>query len=228
MKKFKEFFVGSFFSYLAIELVEEMIEDLIVLGISSLLIKGISTFLVVSLSYGSKLLIKTLIRKHTYKEGKDKLELLKKYFKKAWGNKITGTSAGLGFAGIVWFQNIVPYASHCWWIALITFVVFYNIAIFFGGETLAQIETRLAEATLNKEQQAIIKEAKNKIKAQRKLESQTQAEQERAKAKAEAEQAAKLEKEKADAEHEAKVKEAMAKLLEEEKAKLEAKNKAKE
>ena len=136
------------------------------------------------------------------------MNLLKKYWTKVWGNKITGATAGIGFAGLSYFQNIVPFAHHCWWLALIMFVVFYNIAIFFGGETLGQIQERLAQATLKKEEQAIIKEAKKKLAQLEKVASQTETE----KAKAEADA-------KAKAEHDAKVQEAMAKIKAEQNAK---------
>ena len=92
------------------------------------------------------------VKQLIYKEGDDKVKALKNYWAKVWGNKITGTSVGLGFAGISYFQTLVQFAHHCWWIALIVFVVFFNLGIFFGGETLNQIQERLASATLKKEE----------------------------------------------------------------------------
>ena len=54
MQKFKEFFINSFFCYLAIELVEEMLEEALAVGISNIIIKGASTLLVVSLTQSFK------------------------------------------------------------------------------------------------------------------------------------------------------------------------------
>lgn len=206
----------SVFTMFVWELIEEGIESLIAVMLSSalalFLIKAISTLGIVVATQTIKVLIKRFlypcIKTLTYKEGNDKMNLLKKYWTKVWGNKITGATAGIGFAGLSYFQTIVPFAHHCWWIALIMFVVFYNIAIFFGGETLGQIQERLAQATLKKEEQAIIKEAKKKLAQLEKVASQTETE----KAKAEADA-------KAKAEHDAKVQEAMAKIKAEQSAK---------
>lgn len=206
----------SVFTMFVWELIEEGIESLIAVMLSSalalFLIKAISTLGIVVATQTIKVLIKRFlypcIKTLTYKEGNDKMNLLKKYWTKVWGNKITGAAAGIGFAGLSYFQTIVPFAHHCWWIALIMFVVFYNIAIFFGGETLGQIQERLAQATLKKEEQAIIKEAKKKLAQLEKVASQTETE----KAKAEADA-------KAKAEHDAKVQEAMAKIKAEQSAK---------
>lgn len=198
------------------ELIEEGLESLIAYALSSavafFVVKAISTLGIVLATQSIKVLIKRFLypclKTLTYKEGNDKMNLLKKYWTKVWGNKITGATAGIGFAGLSYFQTIVPFAHHCWWIALIMFVVFYNIAIFFGGETLGQIQERLAQATLKKEEQAIIKEAKKKLAQLEKVASQTETE----KAKAEADA-------KAKAEHDAKVQEAMAKIKAEQSAK---------
>ena len=188
----------------AMEMIEEGLENLIALGISTLF----STVLLVCITQltkiGLKKLIKLLmpfVKTLIYKEGNDKMKLLKKYWTKVWGNKITGTSVGLGFAGISYFQTLIPFAHNCWWIALIVFVVFYNLGIFFGGETLNQIQERLAQAVITKEQDSILKEAKKKLAQLQKQETQSEAE----KQKSEAEKRAK-------AERDAKVNQAIMKL----------------
>lgn len=203
----KEFFQGSGMTFVvvyAMELLEEGLENLIALGISTLF----STVLLVCLTQFTKLGLKKLVKlimpfvkKLIYKEGDDKVKALKNYWTKVWGNKITGTSVGIGFAGISYFQTLVEFAHHCWWIALIVFVVFFNLGIFFGGETLNQIQERLASATLKKEENEILKEAKKKLAQLKKQETQSEAER----LKAEAEK-------KAKALRDAKVNEAMIKL----------------
>ena len=190
----KEMLSGSGLTFtvvFAMEMIEEGLENLIALGISTLF----STVLLVCITQLTKLGLKRLIKllmpfvkRLIYKEGNDKVKLLKDYWTKVWGNKITGTSVGIGFAGISFFQTLIPFAHHCWWIALIVFVVFFNLGIFFGGETLNQIQERLAQATLRKEEQEILKEAKKKLAQMNKEATQTEADRQKAIADAKAKQ----------------------------------------
>lgn len=205
--RWKELFQGSGLTFVvvfAMEMLEEGLENLIALGISTLF----STVLLVCVTQLSKIGLKKLIKwmmplvkQLIYKEGDDKVKALKNYWTKVWGNKITGTSVGLGFAGISYFQNLIPFAHHCLWFALIVFVVFFNLGIFFGGETLNQIQERLANATLRKEEKEILKEAKKKLAQLEKEATQSEAEKQKADAEA-----------KAKAERDAKVNQAMIKL----------------
>lgn len=200
----KDIFQGSGLTFVvvfAMEMLEEGLENLIALGISTLF----STILLVCITQLTKIGLKRLIKfmmpfvkQLIYKEGNDKMKALKNYWTKVWGNKITGTSVGIGFAGISFFQTLIPFAHHCYWFALIVFVVFFNLGIFFGGETLGQIEERLAQAVLTKEQNSIVKEAKKKIAQEQKEATQSEAEKQKADAQA-----------KAKAERDAKVRQAM-------------------
>lgn len=158
----------SLFTMFVWELIEEGIENLIALAISSVfamfLVKALSTLAIVFATQGTKILIKKLVlflvpivKKFTYKEGNDKMKLLKNYWTKVWGNKITGTFAGVGFGCVSYLQTLWEFATHNWWLALIVFVVFYNLAVFFGGETLKQILARIQEKTQNKEIKATLK-----------------------------------------------------------------------
>ena len=186
------------------EILEEFLENFIAFGISAMFSAVFLLLATQGIKLGIKKGIKFLVpivKRYTYKEGKDKVKFLKNYWTKVWGNKITGASAGIGFAGLSYFQTYIPVATHCWWIALIVFVVFFNLAVFFGGETLAQIQDRLAQATLKKEEQAIVKEAQKRLKQIEKKATQTETE----KLKNDA-------KEKAKAEKEAKVQQAIAEL----------------
>lgn len=193
----------TFLTVFVWELLEEGLENLIAFGISALC----STVILLFATQGIKLIIKRfikflmpIVKQYTYKEGNDKVKYLKNYWTKVWGNKITGASAGIGFAGLSYFQTYIPVATHCWWIALIVFVVFFNLAVFFGGETLAQIQDRIAQATLKKEENAIIKEAQKRIKQIEKKATQTEAEKLKndAKEKANAEREARIVKVMAD------------------------------
>jgi hypothetical protein len=182
-----------------------MLEELLEMGIAYILTVAIlqmvaKVFTVTVLTQGLKTLGKKtlfpLILKLTYKEGDDKMKALKKYWDRVGGNKVTGTLTGLGFTGIVWFQTLVPFATHCWWVALLTFIVFFNVGIFFGGETLDQIQKRLAEIAVKKEDQELIKEAQKRYKARVKQESQGEVEKakQEAKDKANKEREDKIEK----------------------------------
>lgn len=227
MKKFREFFVNSFFFYLAIELVEEVIEDLIAVGISSLLIKGISTFLVVSLTQGTKVVIKRTIKKITYKEGNDKMSKLKSFFQWIWANKCTLGGIGVGALTVISGTGVIDVSALPELLIgtfNITPIIYYGVlgllavVCAFFPETWDKFQKRIEASKSEKEAKAIQKEAKKEIAEAQKLANQTQAEQEKAQAKAEADAQAKAEKEKAEAEHRAKVEEAKAKLLAEAKA----------
>ena len=216
MKKFKEFFVNSFFAYLAIEIVEEMLEEVITFGLSALLIKGMSTLLVVSLTQGAKVSIKVLVKEFTYKEGNDKVEKVKKFFVWIWSNKKTLLGIGSGALMVVSGSGAIDVNSFP---ALlvggfnITPIIYYVILGILsligvtgkGFETIQEFAERLGIIKAEKEEKAIEKEAKKELKAEEKLANQTQAEQEKAAAKAAAEATAKAEAEKAEAEHRAKV-----------------------
>ena len=227
-KKIKEFFVNSFFLYLAIELVEEFLEEMISWGISSLLVKGISTLFIVSLTQGVKVLIKRIVKQITYKEGNDKVEKLKKVWNWFKANKCTilgvATGAGVAVSGTVVDVNGLPalyigtfnLTPVLYWVIMGVLVI---VASFFP-ETYEKWKTRVDAQKAEKEQKALVKEAEKELANEEKVANQTQAEQEKAKAKEEADKLAKQEKEKADAEHKAKV-EAIKAQLKAEKAKAE-------
>lgn len=214
MRKFKEFFVNSFFFYLAIELVEEILEDLISIGISSLLIKGVSTLFVVSLTQGTKVLIKRIVKRITYKEGNDKMEKIKKIFSWLNANKCTLLGIGTGALTVVSGAGIIDVSTFP---ALmigtfnITPFLYYGVlgvltvvASFFP-ETIEKFKARVDAIKAEKAQKALVKEAEKELANEEKVATQTQADKEKAEAKklkAEAEAKA---KEKADAEHKAKV-----------------------
>lgn len=166
--KLKEIIINVLIYGLGIELIEELLEELFAWVATEMftwvVTKAFSAATIFVFSQTAKYAIKKFIKSLTYKEGNDKMAILQKYWKLAWGNKITGTLTGLGFAGIVYFQNWVAFATHCWWIALITFIVFYNVGIFFGGEYLYQIIERGKAAALTKEERKTMKAIENKVK----------------------------------------------------------------
>jgi hypothetical protein len=199
------------------EMIEEIIENVLAYFIADCIVefafKAFSTILITQgLKTTGKRLLFPYIKQLTYKEGNDKMALLKKYKDKVLGNKVTGTLSGLGFAGISYFQTLVPFATHSFWIALAVFVVFFNVGIFFGGETLAQIEKRLAEVALKKDEQKLINDAKKKYAKMIKDANQSEVDKAKAEAKA-----------KANEERENKINELIKGFIEADKAKAEEK-----
>lgn len=224
MRKFKELFVNSFFYCLAIELVEEIIEDIIALGVSAVITKAVSAVIVVSLTQSTKLIVKRVVKKITYKEGNDKVSKLKSFFKLLFANKKSilatigvalGTLTGTGIVDIEVLPTIMVGS-----VDVAPFLYYGVLAVLIiigvsgkGWESIKQFFTRKAEEKVAKEAKAIEKEAKKEIAQAQKEATQTQAQKEKADAKAKAEKLAKQEKEKAEAEHRAKVEEVKKKLL---------------
>lgn len=222
MRHLKEFFVNSFFTYLAIELVEEALEDLLAFGVSSLILKGASTLLVVSFTTGAKMGFKSFIKRITYKEGNDKVAKVKKLL--AWlnANKCTLFGIATGAVTVVSGLGVIDVnAMPALLIAGINFtpILYYvllgvlTIVCSFFPETIEKFTTRINAKKAEKEAKAIEKEAKKEIAYEEKLANQTQAQKEKEQAKAELDAKIKAEKERLDAEHKAKVEAIKAKLL---------------
>lgn len=161
---------GTAITVFSWELLEEALENVIALGISSF-IAILSTFFLIFATQFTKLTFKKLvkflfpiIKSKIYKEGDDKMKLLKNYWTKVWGNKITGTLSAVPFATVVYFA--FDFASI--WLTIlavaVAFILAFNIAVFFGGETLAQIQARLADAKLTKEEKQTVKNTVAKAK----------------------------------------------------------------
>lgn len=161
---------GTAITVFSWELLEEALENVIALGISSA-IAVLSTFLLVFITQGVKIGVKKIvkflfpiIKAKIYREGDDKMQMLKNYWTKVWGNKITGTLSAVPFATVAYyafdFANI--------WLTVVAvvvaFILAYNIAVFFGGETLAQIQNRIAQVKLSKEEKKNVKAIEVKTK----------------------------------------------------------------
>lgn len=170
MSKFKtfisRFFEGTAFTFLTLfiwELLEEALEELIATGITTLLTKAISTIFVVSLTQAVKVVIKRLIKAMTYKEGDDKMKVIKNIFTFLWGNKLTTGLVGLSaYAGYLTFE--MTFFTLMWAnvaLAIVIGFMFSIVAVRVGGENLKQIIERLTDKKLTKEQK---NEAKRKAK----------------------------------------------------------------
>ena len=154
---------NAVFALFVWELIEEALENAIAYfiswGLAIFAIKVVSTIGIIVATQGVKTGIKRFlfpfIKTLTYKEGNDKMSKLvaglKNYWTLVWGNKITGTIPAIGFAVVSYIQTLFTFATGNIWIALLVFVIVYNIAIFGGGEYLHQILARIDEKTKNKE-----------------------------------------------------------------------------
>lgn len=161
---------GTAITVFSWELLEEALENVIALGISSV-IAILSTFLLVFFTQGIKIGVKKIIKilfpvikAKIYKEGDDKMKMLKNYWTRVMGNKLTGIFAAAPFAATVFFAFDFPSIWLTVLAVAVSFIVAYNIAIFFGGETLAQIQARIADAKLSKEEKKKVKDIEAKAK----------------------------------------------------------------
>lgn len=190
-----------FFALLVSELFEELLEEAIATGITWIIGKVINVLLVITLTQGTKIIIKRFVKTITYKEGEDKMKVLKKlgkYIKNAWllvwNNKLTATMAAVGvYAGYSFY--LASYSNYLWLNIATGIVVGLFAAVFsvkFGGETLTQIIERLNARKLNKADQKKAKEAALKAKEET---AKIEAKVAELKAKKEAEDKARLEAE---------------------------------
>lgn len=176
-------------------------EDAIATGITWAIGKVINVLLIITLTQGTKIIIKRIVKTFTYREGKDKMKLLKKlgnYIKNAWtfawNNKLTATMVAVGvYAGYSFY--LAAYFPFVWAniaLALVIGVVASILSIKFGGETLTQIIDRINDKKLTKDEKKKAKEAAQKAKEET---ARVEAKKAELKAKKAAEDEAKLEAE---------------------------------
>ena len=219
----------AFFVMFVWELVEEVLENLIALGVSSVVAvfvaKALSTLAIITATTGIKSAIKKFLfpffKKLFYKEGNDKMEKLKKFWSWLVANKCTLLGIGTGAVVAVSGAGVIDVDSFPALVigsVNITPILYYlvlgvlTIVASFFPETIEKFKARIEEMKAEKEQKAIDKVAEKELVAEEKLATQTQAEKEKAEAKAKAEADAKAEKEKAEKEYRAKVELAKAEL----------------
>lgn len=237
MKKIRDFFYNSFLYLLAIELVEEVLEEFIAWWISGLLLwvvmKAVSAVIVITLTQTTKVLVKRLIKQITYKEGNDKMNKIKQFFTWIFSNKKTLLGIGSSAVGVLTGTGVIDIASLpelliggfnltpiLFWVVLGVFLILGVTGK--GFEKIKEFFARKEAEKSEKELKALRKEAKKELKAEEKKANQTQAQAEKEQAKADKANAEKLAKEKADAEHKAKLDAMKNTIKAEEKAKAEA------
>lgn len=220
----------AFFVVCVWEFVEECLENLLALALSSasavFVAKALSTLAIVTTTkVGIKKVTQRFLfpffKKLFYKKGNDKMEKLKKFWSWIVANKCTllgiGTGAVVAVSGagvidvnsfpalVIGSLNITPILYY------LVLGVLTVVASFFP-ETIEKFKARVAVKKAEKEQKAIDKIAEKELVAEEKLATQTQADKEKAEAKRIAEEQARLEKEKAEKEHRAKIELAKAEL----------------
>ena len=231
----KKLFSGggwTLFTVFIWEMMEELLEEAIAFGITSFITKALSTLVVIGITQITKRALiqmcKPIVKSFTYKEGNDKMTKIKQFLTWIWSNKKTliGVASGavmtLSGAEVIDVNALPELPINGF---NITPILYYGVLLILalvgvfgkGFESIKEYADRITQEKADKEEKAIIKEAKAELKAEQKLANQTQAEQEKAQAKAQAEAQAKAEKEKADAEHKALVEQAKAKILAEQK-----------
>lgn len=207
MKKLKELFVNIFFYALIIDFIEEIVEDIIVYTVSEVILKGFSTMIAVTISYGSKIALKRIIKKIIYKEGNDKVNKIKSFITTLWQNK--GTIGGIVSAGLMVVSGTgVIDVSVLPELLIGTFNLtpwlYYGVIGVVGAwcaffpESKGKYEKRIAEKQAEKHKKEVRKRAEKEIAEEAKKANQSQAQQEKDEARKAKEKAEKEAKEKAE------------------------------
>lgn len=202
--KFLRFLKSGAISYIFLEAIEQIIEEVIAISLATVVSKVISwAFVFIGLqtvkitSKGLWVLIKAFIKKITYKEGHDKMEKIKKFFEsiklnpKTTIGAIASFIASVGVGGATTFATYLQTSLPEWATYLIGGVVFVVLLILTeigvfgkGKESQSQIMLReVAEAFGFEQAYNVVSEAKSVLD---KAEAERLAEEEQKKAEEEA------------------------------------------
>ena len=234
MKKIKEVFVNSFIFYLAIDLVEELLEEIFAFGIAWVFAKALSTFAVVVITTGGKTIFKGIVKRITYKEGNDKMKAIQKFGQWIKGNykPLLGTASAavtaLGGTGVIDVMSLPALDIAGFNITPILFYIIFGVLSILGisQKGWRTVATALADADIEaevKHKKHVQITAKKRVKAEAKEAKLSQAAQEKKTAKEAADKAKQEAKKQADDAFEAEVQAQMAEIK---KAQAESANKA--
>lgn len=210
MSKLKTF-ISLFFCGLAIELVEEILEEIIAWSITNfitfVITKAFSVVIVFLGTQTIKFFIKKIIKKITYKEGNDKVNKMKSFITTLWQNKgtiggvLTGALAvvsGTGVIDITAFPElIIGTVNITPWLYYGAIAVLFVWCSFFP-ESKEEYEKRIKEKEAKKHKKEVRKIAEKEIAEEAKKANQSQAQQEKDEARKAKEKAEKEAKEKAE------------------------------
>lgn len=223
MKKIKEVFVNSFIFYLAIDLVEELLEEIFAFGITWVFAKAISTFAVVVITTGGKTIFKSIVKRITYKEGNDKMKAIQKFGQWIKGNykPLLGTASAavtaLGGTGVIDVMSLPALDIAGFNITPILFYIIFGVLSILGisqkgWRTIATyVEDAAVEAEVKHKKQ-VNATAEKRIKTEEKEAKLSQAAQEKKTAKEAADKAKQEAKKQADDAFEAEVQAKMAEI----------------
>ena len=166
------------------EMVEEILEEAIAYGITAIFAKALSTLVVIGITQLTKkgliVSFKPIVKSFTYKEGNDKMTKLRKFFSWIWSNKksLTGIASGavmtLSGTGVIDVNALPELPINGF---NITPIIYYGVLLVLaligisgkGFETIQGYAERVAKEKAEKQEKAIIKEAKAELKAEQKL-----------------------------------------------------------
>lgn len=167
-----------FIALLFNELFEEALEEIIAAGMSWIIGKVLNVLLLVTLTQGTKIILKRLIKSITYKEGNDKMTKFKNFFAKAkkvftenviWSNKLTISGwLSVGFMALegtdvihvieslpellVFGFNVMPYLVYGFLLILSAFGI--------GKQGLESVKTYLTRLQTKDQKKEVKKEEK--------------------------------------------------------------------
>lgn len=209
--KSKHYIFSSFFCVFAYEILEVIIENLIISGISYLFLKIITTLFAVASIHTVRALIKVLITKIIHREGKDKMEKIKVFFSWIFANKkslgstiVSAVMAGAGITASWTISDLPQIMIGTFNIAPILFTLICVVCFVLnelgisgkGFEAISKYAARKEQESIEKEAQAQIKAEKaEKLAIEKAAKAQIEADE---KAKIDAEKAAKIEAKKAE------------------------------
>lgn len=223
MKKIKELFVNSFVFYLAIDLVEELLEEIFAFGITWVFTKALSTFAVVVITTGGKTIFKSIVKRITYKEGNDKMKVFRNIITWLRGNykPLLGTASAavtaLGGTGVIDVMSLPALDIAGFNVTPILYYVIFGALSILGisqkgwrNLATAIVDAEIASKEKHKKHVQVI--AKKRVKAEEKEAKLSQAAQEKKTAKEEADKAKQEAKKQADDAFEAEVQAQMAEI----------------
>lgn len=168
LRRVKNVLYDSFLFILIYEILEELLEDLIAYLISDSILYIFSKVICISVTQAIKIFVKGAIKKFVYREGDDKMKMLKNIIKNLYYNKCTIVMILLSAFSSYCAFDILKIAL---WLKIIICIAILSIGILcsvnIGWETLNEIDERTKvsrEKREAKEQERAVKKAE-KLKA---------------------------------------------------------------
>lgn len=212
----------AIFTMFVWETVEKVLENLIILTLSSamalFIAKMLSTLAVITVTQGTKItiqrFIQPLMQELTYKEGKDKVTKFKKFVSWVNANKCTiggvcsGVLVAISGSGVIDVNSLPALMINSFNLTPVLYwslLGLLGIICSFFPEKVEEFLNRINQKKVLKAEKEIEKVARQEMLNEEKIANQTQVEQEKAKQKAEADKLAQEQKAQAEKEYRAKI-----------------------